>query len=72
MMPIFSLQMIRELDAAVASAAAKSETLNLCLAAEAVRARNARDNIALEDVLTELMWRASRSGVTMEISSDSI
>lgn len=70
MSPIFSIKMLRDLDEAVAKAAATPEVLNLHRTAERIRAANACDNIALEDVAAELLRRAAMFGVTMELSSD--
>lgn len=70
MRPIFSINMLRQLDEVVAKAAASAEVLHLHRTAERIRAENAGDNIALEDVAAELVRRASMLGVTMELSSD--
>lgn len=70
MMPTFSPKMLDDLNEAVRTAEKKSEVLHLRLVAEKIRARNETDNVALEDVVAELMRRAARSGVTMEISAD--
>ena len=70
MSPSISFRMLRDLEEAVASAVAKAEVLNLHMTAERIRANNAGDNVALEDVVAELMRHASRHGLTMELSKD--
>lgn len=70
MVPNFSRQMLRDLNEAVYNAAHRAEVLHLRRCAEGIRAKHEADNVALEDVVTELMRLAAMSGVTMEISAD--
>lgn len=69
MVPRFSEILIKDVVASLEAALARNGIVNIPHLAEEIRQRNAKENVALEDIAHELMQRAQIRNAAMEFDA---
>ncbi len=68
----FSQKLIEDVQSSVLKAHATEGVVNVPLLAEQVRQRNEIENVALEDIIVELMAQAQRFNTVMVFDSEAV
>ena len=69
MKPVMSAAMMRDVSDCVRASARTCSTLNVPVVAEQIRRRHLGDNVALEDIVSTLLFHAQLESVVIEFDS---